>query len=270
MITSLQNPLVKQVRKLHQAKERHRQAVFLLEGTHLVQEACAVDYPLQTLCCTPAWQVQHVELWEQACRQAAQVRLVAPEVLQAMATTVHPDGVLATAVRSHPIALPNPHLTLGLALERIQDPGNLGALIRVAAAAGGDGLWLSADSVDVDHPKVLRASAGQWFRRPVTVVPALAPALRQLRATAVQVVATDPRATMDYWWLDLRRPTMFLLGNEGAGLSAEVTALATQTVRIPLAAGVESLNVAMAGALLLYEARRQRRPPAGDAAAAVV
>jgi TrmH family RNA methyltransferase len=246
------------VRKLHQAKERHRQALFLLEGTHLLQEACAVRYPLQMLCCTPDWQARHPQLWARACEQTAQVRLVTPAVLQGMATTVHPDGVLATVVRPQPVDVPDTRLTLGLGLERIQDPGNLGALIRTAAAAGSDGFWLSGDSVDVDHPKVLRASAGQWFRLPMTVVPDLAMALSQL-GTAVQIVATDPRAELDYWALDLRLPTLFLLGNEGAGLSPEMLALATQTVKIPLAAGVESLNVAIAGALLLYEAQRQRR-----------
>ncbi|MCY7284589.1 MAG: RNA methyltransferase, partial [Cyanobacteria bacterium CAN_BIN43] len=167
MLTSLQNPLVKQLRKLHQAKERRSQQMFLLEGTHLLEEACAVGCPLAIVCCTADWQERHPQLWAQAIALSPRVELVSPEVLQAIATTQHPDGVVATAHRNIPTALSVP--TLGVALQTLQDPGNLGTVIRTAAAAGADGLWLSADSVDLDHPKVLRASAGQWFRLPMAV-----------------------------------------------------------------------------------------------------
>ncbi|MEM9164756.1 MAG: RNA methyltransferase, partial [Cyanobacteria bacterium P01_F01_bin.4] len=113
-------------------------------------------------------------------------------------------------------------------------------------------------SADIDHPKTLRASAGQWFRMPIAVLEVLPPAVAHWQQNSIQIVATTPTADLDYWDLDLRVPTVFLLGNEGAGLSAELLAMATHRVKISLAAGVESLNVAIAAALLLYEARRQR------------
>jgi TrmH family RNA methyltransferase len=258
MLTSLQNPLIKQMRKLHRAKERREQQLFLLEGTHLLEEACAVNLPLVTVCCTPAWQEQHPNLWEQALQQSQRSELVSPDVLQAIATTVQPDGVVATAERvalNSPItAMPN----LGIALETLQDPGNLGTVIRTAAAAGADGLWLSQDSVDLDHPKVLRASAGQWFRLPMQVSADLCADVQKFRRQGVQVVATLPTAALTYWQVDLTRPTLILMGNEGAGLSPELANLADLAVKIPLAAGVESLNVAIASALMLYEVQRQR------------
>ena len=256
MLTSLQNSLVKQIRKLHAARERREQQLFLLEGTHLLEEACATDYPLATLCCTPDWQSRHQQLWEQACNQAERAELVSPEVLKAIATTVHPDGVVATAKRDGTGGIPL-RSGLMLALETMQDPGNLGTIIRTAAATGADGLWLSEDSVDIDNPKVLRASAGQWFRLPMAVSPDLTAVVRECQQHLTQVVATVPSAKMTYWELDLRRPTLILLGNEGAGLSAELEALAVP-VRIPVSPGVESLNVAIAAALILYEAQRQR------------
>lgn len=256
MLTSVQNPLVKQLRKLQQAKERRSQQMFLLEGTHLLEEACAVGCPLAIVCCTPNWQEQHPQLWEQAIALAPRVELVSPEVLQAIATTQHPDGVVAIAHRHIPIALPIPDL--GIALQTLQDPGNLGTVIRTAAAAGADGLWLSADSVDLDHPKVLRASAGQWFRLPMAVSPNLQEEIGQFQRNGVQVVATLPTAKLTYWEADLSKPTLILLGNEGAGLSPELAEMADIGVKIPLAAGVESLNVAIAAALILYEAKRQR------------
>ncbi len=258
MLTSLQNPLIKQMRKLHRAKERREQQIFLLEGTHLLEEACAVSYPLVTVCCTSVWQEQHPMLWEQAAQRSQRVEIVSPEVLAAIATTVQPDGVVATAER---VSLNLPvvkTLQLGLALETLQDPGNLGTVIRTAAAVGADGLWLTDDSVDLESPKVLRASAGQWFRLPMGVSADLGADVRQFRAQGVQVVATLPTATLTYWEADLTRPTLILMGNEGAGLSPELAGLADVAVKIPLAAGVESLNVAIASALMLYEARRQR------------
>ena len=256
MLTSLQNPLVKQIRKLHQTKERREQQLFLLEGTHLLEAALLVDHPLVTLCHTIGWQTKYPLLWEQAQQLAERVELVSADVLRAIATTVEPDGVVATVERT---VTPAPAFTsLGLVLETVQDPGNLGTMIRTAAAAGADGLLLSADSVDFDHPKVLRSSAGQWFQLPMAASSNLHTDLAHYQQQGMQIVATLPTATLSYWEVDLRRPTLVLMGNEGGGLSPELAAIADQQVTIPLNPGVESLNVAIAAALMLYEVKRQR------------
>lgn len=257
VITSTKNPIAKQFRKLHQAKERRRQNVFLLEGTHLLQEACAVGYPLVQVAATEVWCRTHGNVLDQLQQLTADIRMVSPEVLVSMCTTVSPDGVVAMAQR---MVLPSAGLgavSLGVALERLQDPGNLGGVIRTAAAVGCDRIWLTNDSVDIDHPKVLRATAGQWFRLPMQTIPSLA-SLDSLATLDVQLVATVPTAPLDHWDLDLRQPTVFLMGNEGAGLSEQAMDLATHRVKIPLAPDVESLNVAIATAVLLYEAKRQR------------
>lgn len=262
MLTSTQNPLVKEIKKLHQAKGRREQQLFLLEGTHLLEAACSVDYPLITVCYTPQWQERHQQLWQDAVTSCQRAEVVSDEVLKAIATTVQPDGVVATATRrltTEQGNAPNcPLLTsVGLALETVQDPGNLGTIIRTAAAAGVQRLWVSGDSVDLDNPKVLRSSAGQWFRLPVSVSDVQA-VVSQCQAQQIQVVATVPDAKLSYWDVDLRRPTLLLLGNEAAGLSADLVACADQQVQIPLMPGVESLNVAIAAALMLYEAKRQQ------------
>jgi len=163
--------------------------------------------------------------------------------------------VIATAKRRSSQSVP--FNGLALALETVQDPGNLGTIIRTTAAAGAAGLWLSGDSVDLDNPKVLRASAGQWFRLPMAVSPDLKATVRECQQAGMQVVATMPSAVLTYWEVDWRLPTLIVLGNEGAGLSADLAVLADMQVRIPLSSGVESLNVAIAGALMLYEAQRQ-------------
>ncbi len=308
MLTSLQNPLIKQIRKLHTAKGRRHYQQFILEGTHLVEAACTVSYPLEVVCCTPDWQQQHQSLWELLTNQANRIELVDQRVLNAIATTVHPDGIVAIAPRLSPLSPlvpssktelstdvtqtlpatlvhpPSPPYEGGelkgvqkprnvteyensnntdlpdlcLALETIQDPGNLGTIIRTAAAAGARALLLSADSVDLDHPKVLRASVGAWFRLPMKVSSDLVAELRNAQKQGIQIVATLPTATQMYWELDFQKPTIILLGNEGAGLSPALIDLANQQVKIPLERSVESLNVGICAALMLYEAQRQR------------
>jgi TrmH family RNA methyltransferase len=130
--------------------------------------------------------------------------------------------------------------------------------VRAAAAAGCDQIWLSDDSVDLDHPKVLRSTAGQWFRMPMQAAEDLRSTVRDLKQQGFKIVATLPTTDLSYWEADLRSPVMVLLGNEGAGLSPELIAEADTAVRIPLAPGVESLNVSVTAALLLYEIQRQQ------------
>ena len=256
MLTSIQNPLIKEIRKLHSSKGRREQQLFLLEGTHLLEEACAAGHPLAAVCCTPEWLSEHGELWERAGNLADRTELVSAKVLESIATTVVPDGIVATAPRT---ATPPPQLsTLGIALETIQDPGNLGAIVRTAAAANADGLLLSSDSADLDHPKVLRASAGAWFKLPATVCADLTAEVSRCQNRGMQILATVPDANLTYWEVDLRSPTLIVLGNEGSGLSAELIELADLQIQIPLSRGVESLNVSIASALILYEAQRQR------------
>ena len=257
VLTSLQNPLVKQARKLHQSKGRRSEKLLLLEGTHLLEEAYKQSYPIETVFCTPEWQERHRHLWELLNQRASRVESIGLRALEAIATTVSPDGIIATAPRITTSSLPI--TSLGLALETIQDPGNLGTMVRTATAAGAEGLWSSSDSVDLDHPKVMRASAGAWFRLPMAVSPDLIGQLRRCQKGGMQIVATVPNANLTYWQIDWRSPTIILLGNEGAGLSPEAIELADKKVGIPLSGGIESLNVAICAALILYEAQRQRK-----------
>lgn len=257
MLSSLQNSWVKHVRKLRQAKARRIHQQFLLEGTHLLQEALAVGYPLIAVHHTVRWCDRNSDLISALMDSCPRVEPVSPEVLAAMATTVNPDGVVAVA--PHRQATPPAAPSLGIAVETLQDPGNLGTLIRTAAAAEADGIWLSQDSVDPESPKVLRASAGQWFRLPLQVSADLYQQLDQWRQQGIQVIGTQAQASTCYWDLDLHQPTVILMGNEGAGLSKQALAHVSRQVFIPQGAAVESLNVAISAALMLYEVRRQRR-----------
>ena len=258
MITSTQNQLVKLFRKLHVSKYRQELDLSILEGSHLIEEAIASGCELKHCCFTEDWCDRNPELYQQALKRSQRVELVSDSVLSAMATTVKPDGVVATIGRR--VHQDLGHLeSFGLAISRIQDPGNVGTMIRTAAAAGVDELWVSGDSVELDHPKVMRASAGQWFRLPMVTIDDLRFQIIQAKQAGIQVVTTLPTADRIHWEADFTKPTLVVMGNEGAGLSSDIAGLADVPVRIPLGRGVESLNVAIAAAVILYEVQRQRQ-----------
>jgi len=289
LISSRRNPLVGRLRALHQGRGRREQQRLLLEGTHLLQEVLRLGLRPDWLLATAPWMERHDALLAQL-RQGAlqgvspsggdsalQLRVVSEEVLAAVATTEQPDGVVLTLPldqlprpRAWPASNDQPGDSLDqeppqapfpsfvLALDRLQDPGNLGTLLRCALAAGVEEVWL-AGGADPHQPKVLRASAGAALALPLRRLQNLAPALAQAAGQGSQVVATVVAAAVrPYWELDWGQPTVLLLGNEGAGLDPALVALASERVTIPHAAAVESLNVALAAAPLLLERWRQR------------
>jgi TrmH family RNA methyltransferase len=260
LLTSTKNPLVKQIRSLGEsAKDRKEQGLFLVEGTHALTEAVATAYPLSIVCCTEKWIAANLDLYDRMVASVTEIErleIVSEEVLQAIASTKNPDGAIAAALLpSREVA--NIH-TLGLALETIQDPGNIGAIVRSAVAVEIDGMLVSSDSVDLTNPKIIRATAGQWFRCAMQTSSNLADDVRKLQSQGVKAIATVANAKKTYWDYDFRQPTLILLGNEGNGLSKELIELADEVVSIPQSDRVESLNVSICAALLLYEAKRQR------------
>ena len=256
-ITSRRNPLVARLRALHQPKGRREQGLILLEGTHQLQELLRLALPPTHLLATSTWIERHPELIA-ACPHPPQ--LVGEAVLAAVATTESPDGVVATLAREQ---LPQPRGSgqFVLALDQLQDPGNLGTLLRTALAAGVEEVWLGGGA-DPLQPKVLRASAGAALALPLLRMGErgdLLAQVQQARRAGLQVLATSlDRAAQPYWQLDWRQPTLLLLGNEGAGVHPDLAALASHRVTIPHSAAVESLNVAVAAAPLLLERWRQQ------------
>ena len=269
-LTSLRNPLVKQFRELGKGnKQRREQGLFLLEGTHGLIEALTTGYPIEIVCLTASWGQRHSDLFEKITEVVPRWEIVSGEVLGAMATTQNPDGVVAALTYPNLSVQPiksaatksDSHLGsvhLGLGLECIQDPGNMGTLIRSAVAVGVTEILLSSDCVDITNPKVLRATVGQWFRCNFTVVDDFSATLRNYQSQGIQILGTAMTGKSSYWEWNFCEPTMIVMGNEGNGLSAAVLALADSTVFVPLADGVESLNVGVCGSLLLYEGLRQR------------
>ena len=260
IITSVNNTWIKSLKKLHSTSHRNEQKRFLIEGQHLLEEAIATRWPLDAICFSPNWGKSNHDLLSDFAKHAlykqALLQTVSDEILQRLSTTHSSCPVIAIAHSPESNLRTSNMLTLAIAAESLQDPGNVGALIRITAAVGMSPVILSSDSVDPTNPKVLRATAGQWFRNP-PITTDLIPFLHTQRKGQVQILAASSDGP-SYWECDLTVPTIFLLGNEGAGLSVEIRAESTGSIAIPMASGVESLNVAITGALLTYEAQRQR------------
>ena len=261
VISSHHNEWFKSTLRLHQSSERRDRSRFLIEGTHLVEEAIATGWPLESICFEETWANQNQLLLERIeadpSRGNVLLQPVTIDIMRRLSTTSTRCSVMGVALdQDNPRSSFSP-VSLALAVESLQDPGNLGSMIRIAAATGISQVFLSNDCVSPTNPKVLRSSAGQWFRSP-PVVTDLPNFLKRQAASSVQLLA----ACMDgksYWETDLTRPTLFLFGNEGNGLSSEIRSLATGEISVPMSAGVESLNVSITAALLIYEAQRQRK-----------
>ena len=262
LIRSRRNPLVARLRDLHGPRGRRRQGELLLEGTHLLEEALNLGLAPLLLLATPAWLERHRPLVARL-PAATVVRLASAEVLAAAATTDHPDGVLATLTPPPPAGASG-RADFVLALDALQDPGNLGTLLRTARGAGVEQVWLG-EGADPWQPKVLRASSGAALALPPRRLGAggMAAALAEARRSGLQVLAAVLPSPLwsqpvPYWQCDWLRPTVLLLGNEGRGLDASLAPLVDGAITIPHDPALESLNVAVAAAPLLLERWRQR------------
>jgi TrmH family RNA methyltransferase len=255
-ITSSRNPILAQIRELRRPSERQRQGKILIEGTHQVVEAMAAGWPLLAVLSTEEWLDKNPRT---ATSFPGNLRryMLPEELLRRVATTDSPDGVVAIGQRIANDREPCfGELRLSVLLDGVQDPGNMGNIVRCAAAVGADRVFATPESVSTDHPKVIRASAGQWFRHPPHCMEAEA-LFSHCRSKGVRILGATAGAT-PYWELDLRGPILLVLGSEGSGLSQNVLEKADTLVSVPMSAGVESLNVALCGGLILYEALRQR------------
>jgi TrmH family RNA methyltransferase len=252
-ITSRDNPFFKElVRLTESARSRRSAGQTLLDGVHLL---CA--------CLDAGFSLRHILLNEAALQDeeitALLTRLNGVEITQlddrlfaSLSDLKTPTGVLALIDISAPPAQAS---RFALLLEDIQDPGNLGSMLRSAAAAGCDAVFLSKGCADVWSPKVLRAAMGGHFCLSIHEQQDL---LKVAGEFSGMLLATALQSTRSLYECDLSGNIAFMLGNEGAGLSCELQALSSHTIAIPMPGQIESLNVAAAAAICLFEAVRQR------------
>lgn len=239
--------------KLHRHVGRRRAGRFLAEGPNLVEAAAARGLVRDVFVTEAASQRYAALLGAQHCP----VHLVSERAAKALSDTVTPAGLVAVcetpATGLADVLSGSPRL-IAVAVE-ISEPGNAGTVIRIADAMGAQGVILGGHSVDPYNGKCLRASTGSIFSIPVVAAPDVAAALGAVRAAGLQVLATtvDGETRLDDAAALLARPTAWLFGPEAQGLPTEIAAAADHRMRIPMAGGAESLNVASAAAICLYQ-----------------
>jgi TrmH family RNA methyltransferase len=260
-ITSLQNPRVKQLVRLRDRRPRDEAGVFLIEGYREIRRALEKAVPLQELYFAPDWFLGENEpaLIEQARAAGAQVFELSKDAFAKIAYRERPDGLLAVAPQwKRALAdLPVRAQPFFLVVEAIEKPGNLGTILRSADAAGVDGVIVCDPVTDIFNPNVVRSSTGVLFSVPVIVAES-APVRAWLRERKIRVVATTPSARGLHTEADLRGPLAIVMGSEQYGLSEYWLKESDAQVRIPMAGQADSLNVAMATIITLFEAVRQR------------
>lgn len=258
MITSAGNARVKQVVQWqNKAKERKKDGIFLAEGIKMFEEA-----PLDSIV-----EVFISESLEQKAdafykKKLLQIgyEVVSDEVFAKMSDTQTPQGILTILKRPEYnldllLKRENP---LFVILENLQDPGNLGTIVRTGEGAGITGVIMSVGTVDIFNPKTIRATMGSIFRVPFLYVEDMADTIQKLHKHGVHTYAAHLAGKIYYQDVSLKEPTAFLIGNEGNGLTKETADMAESYIKIPMEGQVESLNAAVATALLMYEVHRQR------------
>lgn len=254
MITNPTDPAVKAVKRLAQRSRRDDAGVFIIEGPQAVRELLTfAPQSVVDVFYTAAFAEKHGGIVQLAERSPATVDEVTDKVLDAMADTVSPQGVIAVATLLSHSRSELDEVRLVAICDEIRDPGNAGTVIRAADAAGADAVILTGDSVDLHNPKLVRSSTGSIFHLPIIEHDDLADVLEWLKNRGVTILAAAADGeSIPSVKTTLAAPTAWLFGNEAHGLSDDARALADKVVSVPIYGKAESLNLATAASVCLY------------------
>ena len=265
MLENPRSPRVRAVAKLTKRSARVETGLYLLEGPQAVREALHyVPNAIVDLYATPTSWERHADVRDLAAENDVEVEYVTEQVLAAMADTVTPQGLIAVA-RQTPTAVKDifaasPRLIA--ICEEVRDPGNLGTIIRAADAAGADAVVLTGRTVDLYNPKVVRSTTGSLFHLPISVAGDLDDVIRRAHGAGMQIIAADVKgddllaARSDGV---LAKPTAWLFGNEARGLEDDALAQVDRALKLPIFGRAESLNLATAASVCLYESAFAQR-----------
>jgi TrmH family RNA methyltransferase len=260
LITSAANPVIKRLRLLGERKHRRREGAFVVEGVQPVWQAVEAGAEVELLVVAPGLLGDSPAAAMVAQREAAGLRVarVTSELFGRVSARDGPSG-LAAIVRSRLAGLAALEVvpdSVFVALHEIGNPGNLGTIIRTADAAGAAGVVLIGPAADPFDPVAVKASMGALFAVPLAHAATVAEFFTWAAGAGVAVVTTSARAEVSFWAAAYPRPLALLLGAEGTGLPPGVLAVGHLGVRIPMTGTAESLNLAVAAGLLLYQARK--------------
>ena len=256
MISDPGSSRVKAVTRLTQKDARQETGLFLLEGPQGLKELTQYPEIVHEVFVTEAAAERYAELLESLREQNCSIEVVSDKVMDKLSETKTPQGVVAVVHQQHvdlaDVLDSSPRLLA--VLDRIQDPGNAGTILRAADAAGVDGVLFSAESVDVYNGKVVRSTAGSLLHVPVATGLSLPETIAQIRGRGLQVLIADaggaPITQLSQEFL--AKPTAWVFGNEAGGVDPQLASLADQVVSIPIYGSAESLNLATAASICLY------------------
>jgi TrmH family RNA methyltransferase len=255
MITSVHNSKIQLVRSLlGRPIERRTAKAFVAEGVRLVEEAWAADWPFRFVLFGETLSERGQELVKRVEAKGFEVEKVTDTLLNSISETETSQGILAVLDYS-PLAIPA-DLSFVLILDSIRDPGNLGTLLRTAAATGVQAIFLPPETTDAFAPKVVRAGMGAHFRLPIL---SLTWGEIRSRTHDLKIYLAEMEGATSCWEADFRTPLALIVGSEAEGASPAARELANQSICIPMPGETESLNAAVAGAILMFEVVRQRK-----------
>ena len=253
VLTNVRAPKVARARRLLKRGFRESDGAFLAEGPQACREG-ALAGKVTELFLTQEALDRYPEIVATVENSGAEITLCNSTVIEQFSSTVTPQGMTAVVRMwdQNPDAIFHASAKLVVALTAVRDPGNAGSVIRVADAAGADGVIMSSDSVDLFNPKVVRSSVGSLFHLPIAIGQNLPETISTARSNGMQVLAADTGGISLYGDADLAKPTLWIFGNEAWGIPKEVLELVDHVVSIPIYGQAESLNLATASALCLY------------------
>ena len=267
-LTSLKNPRIQAFRSLKERKGRQALDAFLVEGDKMVTEALLSDYPVRCLLLRedrapsglfPGGNRSGSDRFPMPADPDLPVCVLPGHVFASLSDAKTPQGVAAVVGRrpraraGAPEEAPGPHL---IALDGVQDPGNVGTILRTADAAGASGMLLGPDCADLFAPKTLRATMGSIFRVPLFFPESLPSALLRLRDQGYAILSSQLDGAPFYQRPDIGEKWVLIIGNEGNGISPPVRETATLRLRLPMRGGAESLNAGVAAGIMMYELMR--------------
>lgn len=253
VITSQQNSKIKLVRALlGRAKERREERAFVVEGVRLVEEAVSSHWEVRLVLYDESLSERGMSQVESLKSHQIEVEMASQGLMKSLSETETPQGILAVVELTQLPIPPSPSFIL--IPDQVRDPGNLGTLLRTAAAAGVQAVFLPPETTDAFAPKVIRSGMGAHFRLPIhTMTWEASHEITQ----GLQVYLADMDG-QSCWETDLRQPLALIVGGEAEGASPEARKVTTQKISIPMAGEVESLNAGVAGSVLMFEVVRQR------------
>ena len=255
MITSTHNPKLKLIRALQgRAKERRDAGAFVAEGIRLVEEAYSTNWPFRFVLYDEVLNKRGSSLVENLKSRGVDCEMVSTSLMKSLSETETPQGLLAVLNDSQ-LPISN-SLNFVLIPDQIRDPGNLGTLLRTAAAAGVQAVLLPPETTDAFAPKVVRSGMGAHFRLPIHSM-RWEEISQVVKLTGLQVLIADMNGK-SCWETDLRQPIALIIGGEADGASESARKLASQKISIPMSGKIESLNAGVAGSILMFEVVRQR------------